>query len=141
MLTPIHNALFGLAMAAGILAGAGCGHSPRAYTQTGEASYYADALAGSITASGEIYQPDALTAAHRRLPLGTKVEVVNLSNGKSVAVVINDRGPYAGKDRILDLSKAAAEKLGFVEEGVARVRLTVIEPAPGYTIADSVVAN
>ena len=69
---------------------------------------------------------DALTAAHNTLPLGTRVRVANLDNGRAVVVRINDRGPFA-KDRIIDLSKAAAEQLGMIEDGVARVRVTPID--------------
>lgn len=91
-------------------AGAAPGHC-------GGASWYA---LGSRTASGERMDPHALTAAHRTLPFGTKVEVVNQSNGKSVIVRINDRGPFI-KGRVLDLSKRAARELGFIRRGHARI--------------------
>lgn len=93
-----------------------------ASAQTGRASWYS---LTSITASGERCNPNALTAAHRSLPFGTKVKVENLKNGKSVVVRINDRGPFVG-GRIIDLTKAAAGKLGFVSAGTASVRLTVL---------------
>lgn len=88
--------------------------------QVGPASWYA---LTSKTASGERMNPSALTAAHRTLPFGTKVLVENLSNGRSVVVRINDRGPFTG-GRIIDLSKAAAAKIGMVHSGVAKVRVT-----------------
>jgi rare lipoprotein A len=93
-----------------------------AWAQTGRASWYA---LTSKTASGERCNPNALTAAHRSLPFGTKVKVENLANGRSVIVRINDRGPFVG-GRIIDLTKAAASELGFVHKGVAKVRLTVL---------------
>ena len=98
-----------------------------AAAQEGEASYYADSLNGGKTASGELYDKDALSAAHRSLPFGTKVRVTYLKTGQSVVVVINDRGPYA-KDRIIDLSGAAAKQLGLIKAGHGRVRLEVIGP-------------
>ena len=88
--------------------------------QVGRASWYA---LTSKTASGERMNPNALTAAHRSLPFGTKVLVENLSNGRSVVVRINDRGPFTG-GRIIDLSKAAAAKIGMIHSGVAKVRVT-----------------
>jgi len=98
-----------------------------ATAQEGEASYYADSLNGSKTASGELYDKRALSAAHRSLPFGTKVNVTCLETGRSVVVVINDRGPYA-KGRIIDLSAAAAKQIGLIDAGHGRVRLEVIEP-------------
>lgn len=92
--------------------------------QVGSASYYHDSLAGRKTANGERYNPRAMTAAHRTLPFGTRLKVTNLANGRSVFVTVNDRGPYA-KGRILDLSRAAAEKLGFIKQGHTRVRIEV----------------
>ena len=93
--------------------------------QKGAASYYADRFHGRKTASGERYNKQALTAAHRTLPLGTRVRVTNAKNGKSVVVKINDRGPF-GKGRILDLSREAAEELRMIRSGVARVQLEVL---------------
>lgn len=93
--------------------------------QTGQASWYGKAFAGKPTASGEIFNHELLTAAHRSLPLGSRVRVTNIANGKSVEVKINDRGPYAG-GRILDLSRAAAHALGMVENGVTEVRLETL---------------
>ena len=93
-----------------------------AWTEEGIASYYADSLDGNPTASGEPYNKEAMTAAHRTLPFGTKVEVTNLSNDKSVVVRINDRGPHI-ENRIIDVSGAAAQKLGLLDSGTARVRI------------------
>ena len=101
--------------------------SSAADTQEGEASYYADSLNGNKTASGGLYDKNALSAAHRSLPFGAKVRVTYLKTGQSVEVVINDRGPYA-KDRIIDLSGAAAKKIGLTDAGHGKVRLEVIEP-------------
>lgn len=91
-------------------------------SEEGTASYYADSLHGNPTASGEPYDKDAMTAAHRTLPFDAKVKVTNLANDKSVIVRINDRGPYA-KHRIIDVSGAAARKLGMVDAGTAKVRI------------------
>jgi rare lipoprotein A len=88
----------------------------------GVASYYADAFHGRPTASGEPFDMYAMTAAHRRLPLGTMVRVKNLDNGREVVVRINDRGPYV-RGRIIDLSYGAARELGMVEAGLARVEV------------------
>jgi rare lipoprotein A len=88
--------------------------------QVGHASWYA---LSSRTASGEMMNPSEMTAAHRSLPFGTKVLVENLNNGRSVVVRINDRGPFV-KDRIIDLSKAAASSLGMLGSGTARVRVS-----------------
>ena len=96
------------------------------YARRGLASYYADRFEGRKTASGEVFRQSDLTAAHRRLPLGSVVKVTNRENGKSVVVRINDRGP-ARQDRIIDLSRAAAEKIGMVEDGVVEVKLRVLE--------------
>ena len=89
--------------------------------QLGHASWYS--LPANITANGEQMDPNELTAAHRSLPLGMTVLVENLSNGRSVVVRINDRGPFIG-GRIIDLSKAAAESIGMIDSGVAKVRVT-----------------
>lgn len=91
----------------------------------GIASWYGSEFHGRRTASGEIYNMYDYTAAHKTLPLGTYVKVINLENGKSVIVRINDRGPFK-KGRIIDLSYAAAKKIGIIEKGTARVRLEII---------------
>ena len=88
----------------------------------GEASYYGKELAGNRTANGERFNPHALTAAHRTLPMGTKLKVTNKANGKSVIVRINDRGPFV-KKRLIDVSLAAAQQINMVRSGHAMVRL------------------
>ncbi len=88
----------------------------------GVASYYGAELAGNRTANGERFDPGALTAAHRTLPMGTRLRVTNKANGKSVVVRINDRGPFA-KNRIIDVSRAAAERIAMIRSGTARVSL------------------
>jgi rare lipoprotein A len=94
-----------------------------AYSEVGTASYYAWSLDGNLTASGEIYKHDSLTAAHRTLPLGTWLKVENLANKKTVVVKVNDRGPFV-EDRILDLSRAAFKELSEMKEGLIEVRIT-----------------
>jgi rare lipoprotein A len=94
--------------------------------EEGVASYYADSLHGNLTASEEPYDKDAMTAAHRTLPFGTSVKVTNLDNGKHVVVTINDRGPHV-QSRIIDVSGAAARKLGLLDSGTAKVRIEVQE--------------
>lgn len=103
-----------------------------AQVQTGKASFYADKFEGTPTASGEKYRHNKLTAAHKTLPFGTRVKITNMSNSATVEVVINDRGPYVD-NRIIDLSKAAAEKLGFINQGLADIRLEVIDAGDGKT--------
>ena len=94
-------------------------------TQTGTASWYGPGFHGNPTSSGEIYDQNDLTAAHQTLPLGTRVAVTNLQNGRSVEVRINDRGPFVD-GRILDLSQAAARALGMIGPGTAPVRIEVL---------------
>jgi rare lipoprotein A len=101
-----------------------------AQNQNGKASFYADKFEGHVTASGEKYKHSKLTAAHKTLPFGTRLRVTNLSNNQSVEVIVNDRGPYA-EGRIIDLSKSAAEKLGFINQGLADVKLEVIDAGDG----------
>jgi rare lipoprotein A len=99
----------------------------QAFEQVGEgvASYYGHELAGNRTSSGERFNPAAFTCAHRTLPLGTKLRVTNLANGRSVIVRVNDRGPFI-RGRILDVSLAAAREIAMVGPGSARVRLEVV---------------
>ncbi|MGB7816960.1 MAG: septal ring lytic transglycosylase RlpA family protein [Methylotenera sp.] len=92
----------------------------------GLASYYGAKFHGKRTASGEIFNKNAMTAAHRSLPFGTQIKVTNLRNGKSVTVKVNDRGPHV-RGRIVDLSLGAAKKIGLVHSGTARVRLEVLK--------------
>ena len=101
----------------------------KARRESGVASYYGREFYHRRTASGERFDPRKLTAAHRTLPFGTRVRVTNLDNGRRVVVRINDRGPYK-KGRVLDLSPAAAIKLGFDAQGLARVRLDVLSKLP-----------
>jgi rare lipoprotein A len=111
------------------------------YEETGLASWYGEETrrqpGGSMTANGELFNPYALTAAHKYLPLPIHVQVTNLENGRSIIVRVNDRGPFpsqhnpdSGK-RIIDLSRGAAEQLGFVEQGVARVHVGTIQLQEG----------
>lgn len=127
-----------LTFALSLVALSGCDRQPAAGSapaaapppvQTGVASYYAKSLAGKLTASGEPHEPNALTAASRTLPLGTTAKVTNAENGRSVTVKVNDRGPYV-KNRILDVSRRAAERLGFKHEGVTKVAVQPLEAPP-----------
>ena len=121
----------GWALAA-IAAAAGCAggrrgppagaEAPAPGAEVGLASFYGRAHQGKRTASGERFDLRAMTCAHRTLPFGRRLRVVDLETGRSVVVRVNDRGPFA-EDRVVDLSLAAARKLGIVERGVARVRL------------------
>ena len=98
--------------------------------QRGVASWYGEPFHGRATASGEIYDMHKLTAAHKELPLGTVVDVLNLDNGKSVTVRVNDRGPFV-KGRIIDLSYGAAKKVGMVGPGTAKVEVRVRQLGDG----------
>ena len=93
---------------------------------TGMASYYGGKFHGKRTASGEIFNKNAMTAAHRSLPFGTKVKVTNLRNGRTVLVRVNDRGPHV-RGRIIDISQAAAKKIGLLHAGTVRVKLEVLD--------------
>ncbi len=92
---------------------------------TGQASWYGPGFFGNRTANGEVFRPGTLTAAHRTLPFGTRVRVTNLWNGRSAVVRINDRGPFHGS-RVIDLAHGAANQLGLVSSGVAKVKLEVL---------------
>ena len=124
-----------------VLFAGGCAgtHRPAAtppdLAEVGEASWYGIEERGRPTASGEPMDPGALTAAHRTLPFGTIVEVTNVETGAAVQVRINDRGPFV-RSRVIDLSHEAARRLGILEKGVARVRLTVanIPPRTPFTV-------
>jgi rare lipoprotein A len=96
-------------------------------TQVVTASWYGPGFHGQATASGETFDQHALTAAHRTLPLGTEAKVTNLDTGQSVTVTINDRGPYV-PGRHLDLSQAAAQQIGLIKKGVAKVKLEAKQP-------------
>jgi hypothetical protein len=91
----------------------------------GVASWYGEEFNGRLTASGEVYDMYAMTAAHRTLPLGTIVRVTNMDNGKTVEVKVNDRGPFV-KDRVIDLSKSACRALDMMKNGTAHVKLDVV---------------
>ena len=95
------------------------------YIQTGIASYYADKHQNQKTASGEVYQHKLKTAAHRSLPFGTNVKVVNIENNKSIVVKINDRGPFR-KGRIIDLSKSAFMEISDTNQGLLKVQIEVV---------------
>jgi rare lipoprotein A len=116
-------------------------HAEASGKQNGNASFYAKRFSGRKTASGEKYDPNALTAAHRTLPLGTQVKVVNPKNDKSVVVTVNDRGPVP-RNRMIDVSSAAADALGMKKAGVTKVQTQVVhkdevgsDPAKGGATA------
>jgi rare lipoprotein A len=99
------------------------------YTERGQASWYGgsgDGFAGGVTASGEIYDPAALTCAHRTLPFGTVIEVENLANGRHTTLRVNDRGPFI-RGRILDVSQRGAQDLGMIQAGVGTIRLRTVD--------------
>ena len=112
-------------IAAGIIIGLTSGPAGGFY-QTGIASWYGPNFQGNPTANGEIFDMNELTAAHKSLPFNTRVRVVDLSSGRKVVVRINDRGPFI-KDRIIDLSRRAAEKLGIIDSGTAKVGLKILK--------------
>lgn len=99
------------------------------FSQEGVASWYGRDFHGRKTANGETYDMYAMTAAHKILPMNTRIRVVNLENGKSAVFRVNDRGPFVG-DRVVDLSYQGALSLGFAEKGIARVRLTALDAGP-----------
>lgn len=95
------------------------------HSQKGIASYYHDKFHGRKTASGQVYNKNIPSAAHKTLPLGTKVKVTDTKTGKSIVVKVNDRGPFIG-GRIIDLSRSAARQLGILKRGLARVEVEVL---------------
>ena len=116
------------------------------YDQTGIASWYGDDFHGKLTANGESYNMYSLSAAHKTMPLPTLVRVTNLENGRSVVVRVNDRGPFV-KNRLIDLSYAAANSLGFMDKGTTRVRVQTLDQKPDLqtkpattTIPDAIAA-
>jgi len=125
---PRRRAATAVAVAAIVLGGCTIGAgidspvSASEYDRTGKASWYGKRYHGRTAASGAPYDMNAMTAAHRSLPFGTRVRVTNLANRRSVVLTINDRGPYAGR-RIIDVSRRAAEILDMVRAGVVRVRV------------------
>ena len=119
--------------AAALTLAAGAAPSQALFTaQEGMASWYGPGFAGRTTSNGEVFDPGQLTAAHRTLPFGTRVQVTNLENGSSIEVRINDRGPFKA-GRVIDLSRAAAERIGMLASGVARVRVEVVSGTPSAT--------
>jgi rare lipoprotein A len=108
----------------------GAGVSPNSvYRETGIASWYGREFHGRITASGEVFDMNGLSAAHRTLPFGTVIRVLNLDNYKSITVRVADRGPFL-RNRVLELSYGAARELGFVQQGTALVRIETDDPVP-----------
>jgi rare lipoprotein A len=99
------------------------------YKEEGRASYYANSYQGRKMANGQPYRKGKLTAAHKEMPFGTKVKVTNLQNGRSVKVVITDRGPFV-RGRVIDLSRKAARRVGMIDAGVVQVKLKVVKTAP-----------
>ena len=99
-------------------------------TLEGIASYYADDFHGKLTSNGENFDMNSLTAAHRTFPFGTKIRVINLENGKTVVVRVNDRGPFK-EGRMIDLSRGAAQAIDLIRTGTARIRLEVLEWGKG----------
>jgi rare lipoprotein A len=95
------------------------------YYEVGIASWYGPGFDGNLTANGEVYDMDGISAAHKTLPFGTVVRVVEFSTGKSIVVRINDRGPFI-EGRIIDLSKGAARELGIIDKGITKVGLRII---------------
>jgi len=95
------------------------------YYETGIASWYGPGFDGNLTANGEVYDMNGISAAHKTLPFGTVVRVVELDTGRSIVVRINDRGPFV-EGRIIDLSKGAAEELGIIDKGITRVGLRIV---------------
>ncbi len=105
------------------------------YSETGTASWYGPTFHGQATASGEVFDQEALTAAHPTLPIPSLVQVTNLENGREVIVRVNDRGPFVG-ERLIDLSRRSAEVLGFEQAGQARVNVRYLGPAPRRVSAE-----
>ena len=132
---PRRSVVFLLAL---LLIGSACGQRPvpsatprlADYTERGLASWYGKKFHGRRTANGERFDMNRPSAAHKTLPFGATVRVTNLENGRRIVVRINDRGPFVA-GRIIDLSRAAAKKLGMIEAGVVRVKIEVVDPGPG----------
>jgi len=124
------------AAAAGQAGASSTAVTPAPAAVTGNASWYGPGFAGRHTANGEVFNPAELTAAHRTLPFNTRVRVTHAGTGESVVVRINDRGPFKG-DRVIDLSRAAADVIGLTASGVAMVHLEVISGAGVVTGAPS----
>ncbi len=110
------------------------------YSEVGIASWYGPGFHGKLTANGETYNQKAMTAAHKTLPLPTLVKVENLENGKSIVVRVNDRGPYS-KGRIIDLTEVGAKRLGMIDKGTARVRVSVLSEDPDCYVSEGHTVN
>ncbi|CAN5901571.1 septal ring lytic transglycosylase RlpA family protein [soil metagenome] len=108
----------------------------RGYKEEGKASYYANHYQGKTMANGQPYRKGKLIAAHKQMPFGTKVKVTNLDTGRSVKVVITDRGPFV-RGRVIDLSRKAARRVGMIDAGVVPVKVKVIRTAPGNSAGSS----
>lgn len=106
-----------------------CAGGGNTFTQSGQGSYYANKFNGRKTASGTVYRPNKMTAAHNTLPFGTVVRVTNTRNNRSVKVTVTDRGPHV-KGRIIDLSRKAARKIDLIDAGVVPVKVKVVKAAP-----------
>jgi rare lipoprotein A len=103
---------------------------PEGWSETGVASWYGNPFHGRTTASGERYDMEELTCAHKTLPFGTRIRVENLDNGRAIILRVNDRGPFV-KGRIVDVSRKAARELGMLGPGTARIRITVVGSGGG----------
>jgi rare lipoprotein A len=103
-----------------------CPEEDRFYREVGVASWYGEDFHNKKTANGDIFNMNGMTAAHRTLPMPSIVRVTNLENGRNILLEVNDRGPFAN-DRIIDVSRKAAHRLGFIEKGTARVRVEFME--------------
>ncbi len=123
--TSLSIALVAMLVVAGCATTGGPRGPATAGSEVGLASFYGREYDGRPTASGVPYDQDALTAAHRSLPFGTRVRVTNLANGRGVTLTVNDRGPFA-RGRIVDVSRRAARELGFLAAGTTRVRVEVV---------------
>jgi rare lipoprotein A len=122
---PVLASLVSLSLGLTAISSVRAHQAPPAFAQIGTASWYGPRFHGKKTANGEAFNQNKLTAAHRTLPLGTRVEVTNVTNGKSVEVKITDRGPYVN-GRVIDLSRAAAIRLGMKDAGLARVQIVAL---------------
>ena len=121
---------------AGSADAAPAGHRDKHWKQSGKASWYGPGMQGKRTTSGQVFNQNAMTAAHTTLPLGTKVRVTRKTTGKSVVVTINDRLPRK-KSRIIDLSKGAARRLGIVNQGLATVTIVPITSSGAEEVAEA----
>jgi rare lipoprotein A len=106
------------------------------YEEVGDISYYAEDFHGKPTANGEIFDMNKVSAAHPKFPLNTIIKVKNLKNGKEIIIRVNDRMPPNPKGRILDVSKAAAKELDFINDGVVKAKITVLKWGDGKSLMD-----